>query len=168
MRNTALPGQLPGWDVDGLERVLPRLASLRVEIEGLEPEDRVALDGVAFSHEMLGVRVPVNPGLRVVEVRCPDEVCGRAERSLAESEEAALRFSLERPQRDESELPGGVAGAPRGPDWTEPAPARRVSPWVWGGVTAAVLAAAGTVTAVLLLRSEDVQPGSFENAWRVD
>jgi hypothetical protein len=148
-----------------LARVLPRLAHLQLDVTDFSSGDELMLDGAELPPEMIGVAIPVNPGLREVEVICGGQTaCGRGERSFAEGERASITVALARPATV------AVAQAPAGAqaEWTEPPPRQRVSPWVWGGVTAAVLAAAGATTLLLVTRDPDVRPGSFEDAWRVD
>lgn len=157
-----------------LERIGARLAHIVVQVTGLEPGDVVRVRDAEFSRAMLGVSVPVNPGNILVTVTCGDVSCGEGTLELAEGGDGEIVVPISRPEPivPPEELARQVLPpAPAAPDpaaVVSDAEGGGVSPWVWAGVTTAVVAA-GVVTAVLLMGgAADVPPGSFEDAWRLD
>jgi hypothetical protein len=137
-----------------------RLATLVIEIEALEPADRLALDGEPLSRAVLGAAVPVDPGAHhVAVVRDGAEIAGR-DVTVAEGARATIAIELPRQQR---------SAAP--PVAAEVAPAEEQTsfwssawPWVIAGGLVAI--AAGVVI-VLVTTAPDpfrgnVPPGVTE------
>jgi hypothetical protein len=153
---------------------MPRLGQIVVRVPGIEPGDLVYMGDAEFADAMLGVSVPANPGTIRVTVRCAEALCGEATLEMQEGGQSEVVVEISRP--DPIIPPEELARQVVAPPLENPAAAivaaeeeaGGVSPWVWAGLSTAVVAA-GVVTAVLIMGGDaDVRDGTFEGAWRLD
>lgn len=137
-----------------LEELEPRIAHVRLRIEGLEDGEVVRLDGEEISRAAAAARLPMNPGRRTVEVLRGGEVAGRASFTLDEGEEREVPIAV-----------AALVEAPRLPE--EPAEEDGsddvlASPWFWVGVIGGAVLVAGAVTlGVVLSQPAELYVGNF-------
>jgi hypothetical protein len=112
-----------------LAAVEPRIARVRVEIEGLLSRDVVSLDELPLSEAVLGEELPVNPGAHALRVERDGAEVGRAEFDVVEGERRLAPIALTLPPGEEA--PAESAG----PAWLR-------SPWFWTAVGVVVVGAA--------------------------
>lgn len=108
-----------------------RAARVRITLEGVAPTDQVAIDGARVRQAALGLPMPIDPGAHVVTVTRDGRELTRIgfRATERETEEVVVRLAATDDQRS------GAALVTTGPETSS----ILRSPWLWGGVGAAVV-----------------------------
>ncbi len=138
-----------------LAAVEPRIARVRVEIDGLLSRDTVLLDDLPLSEAVLGAELPVNPGAHALRVERDGQEIGRAEFDVVEGERRLDPIALALPPG--AETPAEASG----PAWLR-------SPWFWTAVGVIVVGAAVGIGVGVATSGDDPYVGNIPpGAWSV-
>jgi hypothetical protein len=138
-----------------LAAVEPRIARVRVEIDGLLSRDVVSLDDLPLSEAVLGEELPVNPGAHALRVERDGAEVGRAEFDVLEGERRMTPIALTLPPGEEA------PAASAGPSWLR-------SPWFWAAVGVVVVGAAVGIGVGVATSGDDPYVGNIPpGAWSV-
>ncbi len=140
-----------------LAAVEPRIARVRVEIDGLLRRDRVALDDTPLSEAALGAELPVNPGAHTIRVERGGDEIARADFDVVEGENRLEPLTLTLPPgTDDAEDADGAA-----PAWLR-------SPWFWAAVGVVVVGAGVGIGVAVAAGGQDPYVGNVPpGAWSV-
>ncbi len=138
-----------------LAAVEPRIARVRVEIDGLLSRDTVLLDDLPLSEAVLGAELPVNPGAHAIRVEREGAEIGRTEFDVVEGERRLDPIALALPPGEEP------AESASGPAWLR-------SPWLWTAVGVVIVGAAVGIGVGIATSGDDPYVGNIPpGTWSV-
>jgi hypothetical protein len=139
-----------------LESVQAKMPALRIGVAGAPPTEVVVLlDGQPFSAELVGERVPANPGAHVIEARWKDQKTGQKV-ALVESQEGRVTLSFVSPTASAGESEAAARVPTAGPST-----GRKTLAWAMMGVGAAGIAV-GASAGILALGKKSSLEGSSD------
>jgi tetratricopeptide (TPR) repeat protein len=137
-----------------LKEIEPRIPKAVITVNGLEPGDRLKIDGAETALAILGAELPLNPGGHAVALERNGEESTRAEFSLAEGATELVALDATRPASPAPSLPLVVETPAEPPAAIVEAPPAEdnsifASPIFW--IVAGALAIGGAVAAGVVL-----------------
>lgn len=129
----------------------PRIAHLRLSIDGLAPTDVLQLDGVALAHAVVGDALPLDPGEHSLRVERAERVVARRTLLVGAGDETRLSLSL----------PALAAAPPAMTGADADGPARSLLARAWPWLTGAVLVVVAATIVGLTVRAPAPRQGNL-------